>query len=301
VGSLRDSSLESLGMVREEVELGPAAESLLDHFDKIMPAKKTHEVRSMFRLVTAGARAAGCSAVLDLGSGKGYLSHALAALAGLPVLAVDGRAGNKLGAELREGNLAARWGGLTARAEQRSEGRPVGNRRRRRLARRAAEGEEGGQRPAKEEGTAVVNLTQMVEAGSDCSGLVTEHLGPAHERFGLVGLHTCGDLAATSLRALVASHGAAFLCNVGCCYHHLTERFYSHPFLPEQKARGPEAGFPLSAALASRGAWLGRSARMLASQPLSRLAAAPALPTSSLLWRAVLQVPPAPHPHPLSC
>jgi hypothetical protein len=38
VADFRDSSLESLGLIRK-VELGPTASSLLDHFDKFMPAK----------------------------------------------------------------------------------------------------------------------------------------------------------------------------------------------------------------------------------------------------------------------
>ena len=80
------------------------------------------------------------------------------------------------------------------------------------------------------------------------------------------GLHTCGDLASTSLRAMAASHGAGFLCNVGCCYHLLTERFYSHPSLSQQASKGRESGFPLSSNLIARKAWLGRSARMLAAQ-----------------------------------
>ena len=49
--------------------------SLLDHFDKIMPAKKTHEVARMFTAVVEWSRKTNCSAVLDLGSGKGYLSQ----------------------------------------------------------------------------------------------------------------------------------------------------------------------------------------------------------------------------------
>ena len=49
--------------------------SLLDHFDKIMPAKKTHEVARMYTAVVEGSRKTNCSAVVDLGSGKGYLSQ----------------------------------------------------------------------------------------------------------------------------------------------------------------------------------------------------------------------------------
>lgn len=42
---------------------------------------------------------------------------------------------------------------------------------------------------------------------------------------GLVGLHTCGNLASSSLRLFVANPRVNLLCNVGCCYHLLEEEF----------------------------------------------------------------------------
>lgn len=41
--------------------------------------------------------------------------------------------------------------------------------------------------------------------------------------FGVVGLHTCGDLASTSLRVFAQVPSARLVCVVGCCYHHITE------------------------------------------------------------------------------
>ena len=41
---------------------------------------------------------------------------------------------------------------------------------------------------------------------------------------GLVGLHTCGDLACTVLRQFVQEPVIIqSVCLVGCCYHHITE------------------------------------------------------------------------------
>ena len=39
----------------------------------------------------------------------------------------------------------------------------------------------------------------------------------------LVGLHTCGDLAATTLRLFCELPSVRAVCVVGCCYHHITE------------------------------------------------------------------------------
>ena len=41
--------------------------------------------------------------------------------------------------------------------------------------------------------------------------------------FGVVGLHTCGDLASTALRVFAQEPRARVMCMVGCCYHHITE------------------------------------------------------------------------------
>ena len=41
--------------------------------------------------------------------------------------------------------------------------------------------------------------------------------------FGIVGLHTCGDLACSALRAFATAPEARAVCVVGCCYHHITE------------------------------------------------------------------------------
>jgi len=175
--------------------------------------------------------------------------------------------------------LGVKWTGLKTRAEERREGKEVSNRKTRKGVARKEEPQGGG---------GVVHVTRYVEVGEDCSALVREYLG-LDEAFCIIGLHTCGDLAPTSLRAMSASLKAGFLCNVGCCYHLLTERFYSHPHLAQQASKGEDSGFPLSSNLIEGKAWLGRSARMLAAQPLSRLAAAPSLPPPSLLWRAALQ------------
>ena len=41
----------------------------------------------------------------------------------------------------------------------------------------------------------------------------------------MVGLHTCGDLAPSTLRMFVAKPELVAVCGVGCCYHLLTEEF----------------------------------------------------------------------------
>ena len=102
----------------------------------------------------------------------------------LPVLPSPPAPCSPRGAELRGENLSSRWAGLKARAEDRSEGREVGNRKRRRQARRQEQGgQQGGGQGDKGAKQGVVNITQYVEVGSDCTELVNQHLGEGHSRW----------------------------------------------------------------------------------------------------------------------
>lgn len=44
-------------------------------------------------------------------------------------------------------------------------------------------------------------------------------------KFGLVGLHPCGDLAPILLKLYSSRDEAKFICIVGCCYMKLTIQF----------------------------------------------------------------------------
>lgn len=41
----------------------------------------------------------------------------------------------------------------------------------------------------------------------------------------MVGLHTCGDLAPSTLRMFKDKQELRAVCSVGCCYHLLSEEF----------------------------------------------------------------------------
>ena len=220
--------------------------------------------------------------LVDIGSGKGYLSQVLTAWYKIPVLAMDCQEINTKGADRREKNLAERWEGLMVRAEERKEGKNPSKwkQRKKNTFKQDTKKEDTGT------DSLLVSVTQFVESGSDCGLLVEKHLGTSGDKFGIVGLHTCGDLAAASIRTFLSSPGAKILCNIGCCYRPLTEQFSYNNSDPTNQQN---AGFPLSSYLQSCNYSLGRLARTLAAQPLSRLASSPRLPDKSLLWRAVLQ------------
>nr|XP_020633467.1 methyltransferase-like protein 25 isoform X1 [Pogona vitticeps] len=123
-------------------------------------------------------------------------------------------------------------------------------------------------------------LTSYITAETELRDLVADL-----EDCVLVGLHTCGDLAPSTLRLFNAKPEIKAVCSVGCCYHLLSE---------EQETQKGDAqgtwGFPMCRYLKEEGWFCGRNARMAACLALERVAVGQVLPTESLFYRAVLQV-----------
>ncbi|XP_039242650.1 methyltransferase-like protein 25 isoform X2 [Pipra filicauda] len=113
-------------------------------------------------------------------------------------------------------------------------------------------------------------LTSCITAETELSDIVTDL-----EDCVMVGLHTCGDLAANTLRIFAAKPEVKAVCSVGCCYHLLSEQFEN-----QEECCDKVWGFPMCQYLKDKGWCCGRNARMSACL----------LPTESLFYRAVLQV-----------
>ncbi|NWU97423.1 MET25 protein, partial [Upupa epops] len=123
-------------------------------------------------------------------------------------------------------------------------------------------------------------LTSCITAETELSDIITDL-----EDCMMVGLHTCGDLAANTLRIFTAKPEIKAVCSVGCCYHLLSEQFENQEECPEDVW-----GFPMCQYLKDKGWCCGRNARMSACLALERVAVGQMLPTESLFYRAVLQV-----------
>ncbi|XP_066525214.1 methyltransferase-like protein 25 [Hoplias malabaricus] len=102
----------------------------------------------------------------------------------------------------------------------------------------------------------------------------------------IVGLHTCGDLAPSTLRMFVAKPELQAVCSVGCCYHLLSEQFDQD----RQECDAGVCGFPMSQYLRAQACFCGRNARMSACLALERVSLGGGLPMESLFYRAVLHV-----------
>jgi hypothetical protein len=104
--------------------------------------------------------------------------------------------------------------------------------------------------------------------------------------FGIIGLHTCGNLGVDSLRLFLANRSAKFICNVPCCYHLLDENplFYPDRRFEGSKMIDRNAGalvesilkptFPLCKTLDTTDNsrfCLGRNARMMCAYSIEKM------------------------------
>ena len=113
--------------------------------------------------------------------------------------------------------------------------------------------------------------TLFVETSTDLKSLFEAHFAERPENLGLMGLHTCGNLAPSSLKIFLENPDIKFCCNVGCCYHHLDEEFYVNPYVKMNNDEEILPGFPMSSVLKNMKYSLGRNPRMIAAQPMDRL------------------------------
>merc|ERR1712228_172781 len=102
---------------------GSSSSNILCHFDRFMSQKKMHEVLMLSETVSEICRQESVTSLVDVGSGKAYLSQVLAAMQKhLTILAIDSQSGNLKGAQKRSANLEKQWEALIRRALCRASG-----------------------------------------------------------------------------------------------------------------------------------------------------------------------------------
>lgn len=155
------------------------------------------------------------------------------------------------------------------------------------------------------------NATYFITPQTNFTKLFSDHFDmDANEMPGLclTGLHTCGNLAPSCLRIYSENEQISAVCNIGCCYHLLTEQFSKFLYQAIRRERSPESkkrevcestetidekpiyGFPMSQYLINSKTELGRNARMAACQSVHRTIDSRERPNSHLFYRALLEV-----------
>jgi len=194
--------------------------------------KKMHEIIHLGSLTDRIARLAGCDNVVDVGSGQGYLSRALAFQYNWPVVALEmGKANvaasnrldsmvqRQLAKRLKDARECAWQPGVGTLRHVAARLPPTATPERLWAllapASAAAPSLAGGGGSREVEGsTAAVTAPPAAPAQPGVSG----------GRSLLVGLHTCGDLACTMLRVFDSgAEAVGAIVSVGCCYMHVTE------------------------------------------------------------------------------
>ncbi|CAM9215570.1 unnamed protein product, partial [Lampetra planeri] len=360
-------SLPSLGVCLSRDELlqtltrntsdNPTAQIVVElEPDEFMTSKKSHEVQSMSELVACLANHCGVKQVIDVGSGKGYLSSFLSLQYGLRVFGIDSSSTNTHGAQERNRKLkkfskgyqkhrkSARTQGEATQPHQKlveieagmkaeddvscgaggkvvsqeeEEVSPAGEERHPKPNPETEElflsalsvdviqtrssrvspstlTDEERQRRKRENLERKAQNTSSSSSGADFSPLTSyvtaetelRELINELEDAVMVGLHTCGDLAPSTLRMFVAKAELAAVCSVGCCYHQLSEEFDP----AGQEDPNGVFGFPLSRYLRQHAWFCGRNARMSACLALERVSQGQGIPMESLFYRAVLHV-----------
>ena len=305
IQELQQYTLESLNVVDEKenflIKLNSIGrkESItsLKHFDKFMSDKKMHEVEIMSETIRHLCMKKDVDTLIDLGSGKAYLSQVLAASdENLQILAIDSSSENSEGAKKRSDRLSSKWDALKKRAEYRALGQEPPVRSKHSRSKRKPNNNDASKEVRKID-EKLKYITKFVDINTNLKLLLLESFNDRNttisefnnDRLGLIGLHTCGNLAPNSIKLWLSNDSMKFICNVGCCYHHLDEEFYRSPYLKKDQESNITPTFPLSSKLKSLRYKLGRSARMIAAQPMDRLRTNKELPSESLLWRAILQ------------
>ncbi|KAL6283271.1 hypothetical protein ACE6H2_014200 [Prunus campanulata] len=244
-------TLSSLVLPRQQQDLqtvlpGMNMTSLNSVLSMGMNWKKKHEVEVLSAVVDSIANSVGANAIIDVGSGQGYLAQVLSFHYQHAVVAID---------------ACSHHGRVTdARAEQIKKYYAAQMRK-----------SVSGNRSLTVPKTVTCNVmsSDMLKALADTplhkdnvSLLQSSCNADNGSSLVLAGLHACGDLSVTMLKAFMECKEVKAVVSVGCCYNLLSEEGFNHV--------GSQCGFPMSCGVISAGISLGKSSRDLACQSAER-------------------------------
>jgi len=173
-------------------------------FRKHVKPKKQHEMCRLARLIDSVGKSQEFERVLDIGAGVGHLSRYLSYNYRLQVACVDGDGQLTGSAKKFDQELEVTVAKLRTRNASTQMGQSM---------------------------SGPVHVTAVLAPEMDLPkfhALLADkfQLGVGAElRYGLVGLHTCGDLGPTILHLFNQDGGAGAVVSVGCCYMRLKEHY----------------------------------------------------------------------------
>ncbi|GBP74387.1 Methyltransferase-like protein 25 [Eumeta japonica] len=237
---------------------------------EFMTDKKSYEVKTMAPLVAALQDVCMTTHCVDAGGGRGYLPIVLDLGYSVPSLAVDCDEIALKSGQRRNRLIVKRWPSI-AKDTNLMFDRTVSN------------------------GTLHKFVHTFITKDTRLGEIVKENF-PEHSmddvKLLLTGMHTCGNLGPSCIRAFLSQSEITAIFNVPCCYHLLSEQIDGQLWDVFERNYNigsvPDFGFPMSQYLT--GYQLGRNARMLASQSIDRVVNLRQIPSDNLFYRALLQV-----------
>ncbi|XP_069688496.1 methyltransferase-like protein 25B isoform X2 [Periplaneta americana] len=165
-------------------------------FSKHVKPKKRHEISRMAKVTASVAQMENCQFIVDIGSGLGHLARLLAYGYGLKVCCLEAQQGLSRQARKLDMELEVSVSKILDKNQFASLHRPV---------------------------HLSMTLDSQLTANSFTEDLKMA-FGASEEvfRFGIVGLHPCGDLAPILMHLFVECPNAKFINIVGCCYMKLS-------------------------------------------------------------------------------
>lgn len=187
-----------------------------------MSPKKQHEVHILARIIAEYSKgSAMCDSVLDIGSGKGYLSHVLAFDYGLNVLAIDHNE-DVIRKSMEKSYRMIKMASSSSPSAVIDQDNTMNGETTEPLSKQMSKENKGKNRKRVSYKAISSHLTTDQ---TDFEELMSRMDNiPRDSKLCLIGLHTCGDLAPAMMKLFLAHDRAQCMVNVGCCYHRITER-----------------------------------------------------------------------------
>ncbi|MFS7940928.1 putative Methyltransferase domain-containing protein [Helianthus anomalus] len=204
-----------------------------------MNPKKRHEIEALAAVVGSVARDVETNTIIDLGAGQGYLSQVLSFEYQLSVIAIDASSHHGRVTHERAERIKKHYEAKMRKSSLGGKGVTIP----RTVTCRVLSSD------------MLTTLLNSKDGDERCHNQSTNDTCPLL----LTGLHACGDLSVTMLRAFLESKEVKAVVSIGCCYNLLSEE--------EDNAL---CGFPISRGVKSTGLHLGRNSRDLACQSADR-------------------------------
>ncbi|KAK0161871.1 hypothetical protein PV327_008276 [Microctonus hyperodae] len=171
------------------------------HFRKHIKEKKRHEIDKFAKICAKCSYLSKCECIIDTGAGLGHLARELTYKYNLPVICIEQ---NKSLSDLAEKH----------------------DKQLQQILKKQLNINLPSKSPYHMCAKIIDKNSEQIKLIEDFNAIITKkfELDVINVRYGLIGLHPCGDLASTLLKLYVKQDAIKFISVVGCCYMKLTVR-----------------------------------------------------------------------------